>query len=154
MIKLTIVPDGGTVVKDGVPLIDMDLSASGIPNDIHALQWDGTTGWIEYSGSRHEDITALPEWALQCCGLHDNHIKSLEEPVLPIDPAAAVRAERDYKLATEVDPIAGNILRWSALSAEQQQAWADYRQALLDIPQQAGFPSDVIWPIKPTEATA
>ena len=60
-----------------------------------------------------------------------------------------VRAERDMKLATEVDPIAGNTLRWAALTAEQQQAWADYRQALLDIPQQDGFPHDVVWPTKP-----
>lgn len=60
-----------------------------------------------------------------------------------------VRAERDMKLATEVDPISGNALRWASLTAEQQQAWADYRQALLDIPQQAGFPHDVVWPAKP-----
>lgn len=68
--------------------------------------------------------------------------------------AAAVRAERDMKLAAEVDPIAGNALRWASLTAEQQQAWADYRQALLEVPQQAGFPHEVVWPTKPTEATA
>ena len=60
-----------------------------------------------------------------------------------------VRAERDYRLARDVDPIAGNALRWAALTAEQQQAWADYRQALLDVPQQAGFPHNVTWPTKP-----
>jgi hypothetical protein len=30
-----------------------------------------------------------------------------------------------------------------------QQAWAEYRQALRDIPQQAGFPTDITWPTKP-----
>ena len=70
---------------------------------------------------------------------------------LDAETAAAVRAERDMKLATEVDPIAGNALRWAALTADQQQAWADYRQALLDIPQQAGFPHNVVWPTKPAE---
>lgn len=59
------------------------------------------------------------------------------------------RYQRDMKLTTEVDPIAGNALRWAALTAAQQQAWADYRQALLDIPQQSGFPHDVVWPTKP-----
>lgn len=63
--------------------------------------------------------------------------------------ASNVRSERDLKLATEVDPIAGNALRWSALTAEQQQAWADYRQALLDVPEQSGFPHNVTWPSKP-----
>ena len=59
-----------------------------------------------------------------------------------------LRMERDGLLA-EVDAIAGNALRWAALSAEQQDAWAVYRQALLDVPQQAGFPNDVVWPVKP-----
>ena len=60
--------------------------------------------------------------------------------------AAEVRAERDHLLATKVDPIAGNALRWAALTDEQRQAWADYRQALLDVPQQVGFPHNVVWP--------
>ena len=59
-----------------------------------------------------------------------------------------LRRERDGLLA-EVDAIAGNALRWATLSAEQQAAWAEYRQALLDVPQQAGFPNDVVWPVKP-----
>ena len=62
--------------------------------------------------------------------------------------AAEVRADRDERL-TEVDAIAGNALRWSELDAETQAAWAAYRQALLDVPQQAGFPNTVTWPTKP-----
>lgn len=30
-----------------------------------------------------------------------------------------------------------------------QAAWATYRQALRDVPAQAGFPTDVVWPIEP-----
>ena len=60
-----------------------------------------------------------------------------------------LRMERDGLLA-EVDAIAGNALRWATLSVKQQDAWADYRQALLDVPQQADFPNDVVWPVKPT----
>jgi len=30
-----------------------------------------------------------------------------------------------------------------------QTAWADYRQALRDVPQQAGFPTEITWPVKP-----
>jgi hypothetical protein len=63
--------------------------------------------------------------------------------------AGQVRSERAYRLTTEVDPIAGNALRWAGLSDEQRQAWADYRQALLDVPQQSGFPHNVTWPSKP-----
>jgi hypothetical protein len=34
-------------------------------------------------------------------------------------------------------------------SPVDQSAWAIYRQALRDITAQAGFPENVIWPIKP-----
>lgn len=63
--------------------------------------------------------------------------------------AAGVRAHRDYLLATEVDPVVSNPLRWADLSAEQQAAWATYRRALLDITAQAGFPHDIVWPVAP-----
>jgi hypothetical protein len=62
---------------------------------------------------------------------------------------ARVRAGRDARLL-EVDAIAGNALRWAALNADTQAAWATYRQALLDVPQQAGFPNTVAWPTEPT----
>lgn len=60
-----------------------------------------------------------------------------------------IRSQRDAKLRDEVDPVVSNPLRWADMTAEQQQAWADYRTALLDVPQQAGFPHDITWPSKP-----
>jgi hypothetical protein len=63
--------------------------------------------------------------------------------------AEAVRAERDYKLASEVDPVVTNPLRWADLTAEKQAEWAAYRRVLLDITAQSGFPHDVAWPTKP-----
>jgi len=35
------------------------------------------------------------------------------------------------------------------LTTEQQAAWATYRQELRDIPQQSGYPFNVIWPVPP-----
>jgi hypothetical protein len=68
-----------------------------------------------------------------------------------VNAAAAkkVRLQRDRILATAVDPLVSNPLRWADLSVEQQEVWADYRRALLNIPQQSGFPTNVTWPIKP-----
>jgi hypothetical protein len=62
--------------------------------------------------------------------------------------ASEVRGERDA-LLVEVDAIAGNALRWAELDSTEQAAWSTYRQALLDVPQQAGFPNTVTWPAKP-----
>lgn len=53
-----------------------------------------------------------------------------------------VRAERDAKLASS---------DWTQVAdaTVDKAAWATYRQALRDIPQQAGFPYNVIFPVTP-----
>ena len=63
--------------------------------------------------------------------------------------ASDTRFYRNELLVREVDPIVTNPLRWAELSSTEQQAWADYRTALLDVPQQASFPEDIVWPTKP-----
>ena len=63
------------------------------------------------------------------------------------DGAAAVqiRAQRD-KLLTETDWIAVKAFETNGnIPAE----WQLYRQALRDVPNQAGFPHNVEWPAKP-----
>ena len=59
------------------------------------------------------------------------------------------RRERDQELAHSVDPIVSNPLRWDSLSTDKQNEWKTYRQALLDVPAQSGFPNSVTWPTKP-----
>lgn len=54
------------------------------------------------------------------------------------------RAKRDNLLKETVDSV--NPMRWEALTDEQKDAWRAYRQALLDVPQQEGFPTNIIWP--------
>jgi len=68
-----------------------------------------------------------------------------------LDEAAAanVRQVRADKLLAEVDPLAGNSLRWADLTGEHQQDVVDYRQSLLDVTEQGGFPHNIEWPIKP-----
>ena len=60
-----------------------------------------------------------------------------------------VRSIRNNKLRSEVDVIASNALRWADLTSDEQTAWATYRTALLDVPQQSGFPSTITWPTAP-----
>jgi len=62
---------------------------------------------------------------------------------LDADAADSVRAERETKLK-ESD--------WMALSDVTMTAeWSTYRQALRDVPEQAGFPHTVTWPTEPGE---
>lgn len=66
----------------------------------------------------------------------------------PVDPAVEARDERDTKLS-EMDLIVSNPLRWSEMSDDLKKAYADYRQALLDVPQQPEFPEKINWPTPP-----
>lgn len=59
----------------------------------------------------------------------------------------SIRSERDVILSTTIDKI--NSVRWASLTASQKTAWTNYRQALLDIPEQPGFPESVEWPVAP-----
>lgn len=42
-----------------------------------------------------------------------------------------------------------NPIWYASLTELQQQELAAYRQQLLDVPQQSGFPTNVVWPTKP-----
>lgn len=56
--------------------------------------------------------------------------------------ASTVRDDRNAKLS-ESD--------WTQVADApvDKAAWATYRQALRDIPSQAGFPNEVVWPVEP-----
>lgn len=109
-------------------------------------------GWIPYTLNPSDlDMTVNNNDLLASMSKKGNVAAYVPPTQDEIDAQAAknIRMERDVKLASEVDPIAGNALRWAALTAEQQQSWADYRLALLDVPLQSGFPHNVVWPVKP-----
>jgi len=111
-----------------------------------------TFGWIPYTLNPADTDMTINNDDLLAAITQNGDVAAYVPPTqaeLDAQAAQAVRAERDMKLVTQVDPIAGNALRWASLTAEQQQAWADYRQALLDVPTQDGFPHDVVWPTKP-----
>lgn len=60
--------------------------------------------------------------------------------------AIDVRNERGWRL-NAIDRV--NPIWYSSLTTEQQTELIVYRQALLDVPEQSGFPTEVVWPIKP-----
>ena len=95
-------------------------------NLIRAPRDDGEIGWV-----------LLPD------GSWDTGYR----PPSPEDLAAAARARRDKFLQRYIDEI--NAVRWASMTELQQQAWIAYRQALLDVPEQPGFPTDISWPEPP-----
>jgi len=61
--KLTIIKNDGAVYKDSVSYSNLSLTT--IPSDVHALQWNESTGHIEFVNNVkvNEAITELPSWA-------------------------------------------------------------------------------------------
>mgnify|MGYP006283115693 CR=1 FL=1 len=80
--RLTIIPVDDAVYVDGVCRLPLDLSPCNIPSDVHALQWDQDSGWIEFNDmpkTPNEDISELPEWALACVGVWEAWVSSFAE---------------------------------------------------------------------------
>ena len=83
--KLTIITADGSVGENGVFYNNLDLSSCAIPADVHALQWDGAAGSIEYNTPvPNESITELPAWA-NCCMTKWTEANT---PVPPAPPTA------------------------------------------------------------------
>ena len=106
-------------------------------------------GWIPYTVDPADtDMTIDNDDVMALIGTDFAAYVPPTQAELDAALAAEVRADRDGRLA-EVDAVAGNALRWAALDADTQTEWAAYRQALLDVPQQDGFPNTVTWPVAP-----
>ena len=62
--KLTILKEDNMVHVDGKPL-ELDLSTITFPENFWALQWNGSSGHIEYNSPmiQNDEITSLPDWA-------------------------------------------------------------------------------------------
>ena len=106
-------------------------------------------GWIPYLLTDYDtDNTINNDEVMALIGTDFAAYVAPTDEELATAAAAEVRSKRN-QLLREVDPIAGNALRWAALTSEQQTAWATYRTALLDVPQQSGFPNTITWPTKP-----
>ena len=107
-------------------------------------------GWIPYTLHPDDtDYTIDNDALLLLIGTDFTAYVAPTQAELDATAAAEVRGQRDNVLETEVDPIVSNPLRWADMTIAEQNAWAQYRTDLLNIPQQSGFPHDITWPTKP-----
>jgi hypothetical protein len=124
----------------------------------HAFITTDGTYWQTISEPSEELIATYPKGTVEV-PLRPNHLHTWDgkkwnppsKEVWDAFVSEQVRFQRQSKLVNEVDPIVTNPLRWGDLTESQQQAWKDYRRALLDITKQEGFPHDITWPTSPTK---
>jgi hypothetical protein len=148
--KLTIIPIDGSVGEDEVFYNELNLSSCAIPANVHALQWDGITGWVEFNEPiPNEEITTLPSWA-NCCMTKWTEANT---PVPPQPPTA------EQNKATAVDKL--QATDWTTIPdvsdpaksnpyLSNSQDFITYRNA---VRQYAVYPvaGDINWPEIPQE---
>tara|TARA_B110000211_G_scaffold16406_2_gene17200 strand:- start:2021 stop:2410 length:390 start_codon:yes stop_codon:yes gene_type:complete len=106
-------------------------------------------GWIPYTlDPADTDTTVDNDELLLAIGADAVAYVPPTQEELDVALATSIRAERN-RVLLEVDAYVSNPLRWSELDAPTQALWATYRQALLDVPQQEGFPHTPIFPEEP-----
>lgn len=165
MPRVTVVPADKLMIVDGLALT-FNFSA---PKGMHALQWDGKQGHIEWQGSDDEPPHNEPLAADSYAGQVAPYVELWEEEKARLDQAAAeaeaarlaeynsetarferLRAERDQRLAA-TDYL---LMEDYPLNNTLKEAVQLYRQALRDLPSQDGAPWDgggeeTPWPVMP-----
>jgi len=76
------------------------------------------------------------------------------EDATAVEQEATYKAQKDAEFATNARNQRDTLLTqtdWTQVADApvDKAAWAAYRQALRDVPQQAGFPVTITWPEKP-----
>jgi hypothetical protein len=114
------------------------------------LTLNGVTESVGYIADK-DDIAETGQWVYaQIMSGDAGEIAEYAPPAPPTDEylAEMARNDRDSRLRY-LDTILTNPLRWAAYSDEQKTVISKYRQDLLDIPQQANFPTEITWPTSP-----
>ena len=83
--RLTIIPSDNLVGVNNEFISGLDLSACGVPTNVHALQWYETDGELEFVDNpdrtkpQNEIVTALPTWADSCVAAWNVGKAAIEE---------------------------------------------------------------------------
>jgi hypothetical protein len=114
------------------------------------LTLNGVTETVGYIADK-DDVAETGQWVY--AQIINGEAGEIAEYVPPAPPsneqlAEMARAMRGH-LLQRLDVFVSNPLRWSTLSEDMQAEASGYRQALLDVPQQEGFPSTILWPEAP-----
>ena len=137
--KLSVIPSDRLIVVDGAAVIVPAIADKGFS----AMHWDGVVGRIE---------------KLEAQGLVEEFFydDSMVQPYLELwadtkgqevgpDKELEYRSYRNQLLA-ECD---WTQLGDNHLTEEQKVEWVQYREALRNVPQQAEYPENVVWPDMP-----
>jgi len=111
-----------------------------LAGSINKYVWNGSEWTLEQNTTEIErfgfTLPDFPDAPVPDMPAYNPDERQLEQE------AEEVRTQRDALLSQS---------DWTQVpdAPVDQTAWAEYRQALRDLPQQAGFPAEITWPVKP-----
>ena len=151
--KLTIIKEDELVIKDGNDLRPIDMS--GLAANFWALQWDGSSGEIEFTDAPNQTITSISDYQFMVDRFDTAWAAHLAE-VEAAKPTGQeiMRLARDQKLRdSDWTQMAD-----APLTDAKKTEWATYRQSLRDVPSNNTSPSfdddgaltGVTWPTEPS----
>jgi len=117
-----------------------DAFLARLAGSINKYVWNGSEWTLEQDTSEIErfgfTLADFPDAPVPNMPAYNPDERALEQE------AEEVRTQRDALLSQS---------DWTQVpdAPVDQAAWAEYRQALRDVPQQAGFPTEIAWPVKP-----
>lgn len=125
MMKITVLNDDNSIGFDGVFYHELNFST--VPNDVHAVQWDGIKGEIEfYKNANGEQptnqiITELPSWVMELKPQWDAAAEVARQKQLAYEAvvaqAAAVELEMQEELKRAIVEMGGTLTQ----PTEQEQ---------------------------------
>lgn len=150
--------DNGTmdVFVDGVVYFSVSTT---LPETVHAVQWYGDHGVIEYVDKNEptQDFS-------MCASAVDAALQSSQEPASPdLEPDEESNAKPEDLTSEEyarelrggmLDASDWVVARATELGEAVPTNWQEYRQALRNVPNQDGFPDNVDWPTPPSSFDA
>jgi len=122
---------------DAAPDDVRERFVNSLAGSINKYVWNGTEWTLEQNTSEIErfgfTLADFPDAPVPEMPAYNPDERALEQE------AEEVRTQRNALLKDS---------DWTQVSDApvDQSAWADYRQALRDLPEQEGFPQEVVWP--------
>ncbi len=124
MATLTIIKNDKWVSVDGVGLI---LDAVVLPANVHAIQWDGSSGWIEYNdGTATETISSIDAYST----ITNDHAtkKAAEEKAVADAATAQAEYEKTYVYKRHND----ETTKYAEIGEQLDQLYKDMIAGKLD----------------------
>jgi hypothetical protein len=124
MATLTIIKGDKSVERDGYGCV---LDAVVLPSNVHAIQWDGSAGWIEYNdGTANETIDSISAYSTITDDF--NTKKAAEEAAATEAANTQTTLEDTYGWKRQFD----NTTKYAEISDQLDQLYKDMLAGKLD----------------------